>query len=535
LPPTPLSLSFTITIFHKLGSTDSVTIKDLYFNSHAIVIGISNYKDPNLKLTNPVNDAKAMAKILKEKYGFNNVKLLLDKDATKEKLEEIFEDYIRGDIVTQKDRLLVYYSGHGDIRSSSNQQGRQIEESFLIPHDAKPGTYASYLKMNTITDNCGLCNAKHILLILDSCFSGTAFLNARAVVEKPKKITDEYLKGIISKRAIQAVAATDKNQPADDKSTLNPDHGAFTGVLLKILNDEPVPDNDGILTASEVGSYLEKNVPRSGIPQNPISGHLPGSEVGEFIFNVFNVSKSQSTLDNSVLKKPIDFSSFITIRDQGPDVAGMLYSVVYAMEVSLAQRGDMTRLSARYIYEKLKTKDENPNPNSGVTTWSASFVIQQFGTVPESDWPYQSENRKLPEGMDWPSLNSIAEKYTARTFYLTSFEDIFFHLNNGRAVVMSHTVYPNFVDTKICDAKLYREKKFVISLTKEILAGYQVGRTMSTIIGFDPPTSLFKCAHTYGTGWGNEGFFYYEEKDARKVIILESSFAVEMNKLDNEN
>ena len=279
-----------------MASANSVTIKDLYFNSHAIVIGISNYKDPNLKLTNPINDAKAMATVLKEKYGFNNIQLLLDNDATKEKLEGIFKDYIRGDVITNKDRLLVYYSGHGIIREGTNNRGQPSEESFLIPHDATRGVYASYVDMETITNNCGLCNAKHILLILDSCYSGSVFVTPRGGVEKPKKITDEYLKRIISKRTIQAVAATDNAQVALDRG-LNSNHGAFTGLLLDILNDDMDPDNDGILTASDVGSYLARNIPRYKIPQNPISGHLPGSDFGEFIFNVFDFSKSQLSGD----------------------------------------------------------------------------------------------------------------------------------------------------------------------------------------------------------------------------------------------
>lgn len=258
------------------------------------MIGISEYQEEKWRLKNPTNDAKEMAKILKEKYGFNSVELILDKDATKQKLARIFEDYIRSDVITGKDRLLVYYSGHGDIRPGKDQQQRPLEESYLIPCDAEPGIYSTYLKMDSITDNCIRCKAKHVLLILDSCFSGAAFIVARSSGEKPKKITDEYLRRISNMRTIQAVAATDKVQPALD-SGLTSNHGAFTGCLLDILNDEMDPDEDGILTASEVGAYLEKIVPRRKIPQNPVWGHLPGSEVGEFIFNVFNVSKPNST------------------------------------------------------------------------------------------------------------------------------------------------------------------------------------------------------------------------------------------------
>ena len=151
------------------------------------MIGISEYQEDELRLRNPINDAKEMAKILKEKYDFDDIKLILDKNATRQKLAEIFEDYIRSDVMTEKDRLLVYYSGHGAIRPGTDQQGRVFEESYLIPYDAKSGVYSSYVNMDSITSNCARCKAKHVLLILDSCYSGTAFLVGRGPVEKPKK------------------------------------------------------------------------------------------------------------------------------------------------------------------------------------------------------------------------------------------------------------------------------------------------------------------------------------------------------------
>ncbi|MEO9320328.1 MAG: tetratricopeptide repeat protein [Nitrososphaera sp.] len=267
-----------------------ISVKELYTRSYAIVIGISSYKDERLKLKNPVNDAKEVARVLKEKHGFDEVQLILDSEATRENLASIFDDKIRSKEVTRDDRLLVYYSGHGDIRASADQQENTYSESFLIPFDAKYGTYSSYLNLDIITRNCRLCSAKHVLLILDSCYSGTALIDRRSP-PRPDIVNDEYLKSITNKRSIQAVAATDKSQLALDSGVglgqLSSSHGAFTGCLLEILDSDFDPDNDGILTASELGQYLVKNVPRNDIPQNPLYGYLPGSEIGDFIFNIY--------------------------------------------------------------------------------------------------------------------------------------------------------------------------------------------------------------------------------------------------------
>ncbi|MEO9320330.1 MAG: caspase family protein [Nitrososphaera sp.] len=267
-----------------------LSIREIYSHSHAIVIGISCYKEERLNLNNPVNDAREVARVLKEKHGFDDVQLILDSEATLENLAQVFYDKIRSADITNDDRLLVYYSGHGDIRQSADQEGNSYAESFLIPFDAKLCVYSSYLNLDTVTKNCRLCSAKHVLLILDSCFSGTALVERRGT-PKPDIINDDYLKMITNTRSVQAIAATGKSQLALDSgiemSKLNSAHGAFTGILLQVLNSDFDPENDGILTASELGQYLVRNVPRGGIPQNPLYGYLPGSETGDFIFNIY--------------------------------------------------------------------------------------------------------------------------------------------------------------------------------------------------------------------------------------------------------
>jgi tetratricopeptide (TPR) repeat protein len=283
------------------SSAGDLSIRELYTKSHAIVIGISNYRDEKLRLKNPVNDANAIAKVLRENHGFDDVELIIEEDASKQKLELLFEDRIRSSEITKDDRLLIYYSGHGEVRQSTDQQGRHYEESYILPYDARLGSFGSYLNLNTVTDNCQRCSAKHVLLILDSCYSGTALIQGRNL--KPdEQITDEYLRRITSKRSLQALAATDRTQLALDSGSgivgLSMEHGAFSGCLLDVLSRKFDPDNDGILTASEVGSFLQKNIPRSKIPQNPLYGYMPGSENGEFIFNIYKVSQSRDAVSS---------------------------------------------------------------------------------------------------------------------------------------------------------------------------------------------------------------------------------------------
>ena len=79
----------------------------------ALIIGINDYESSVIPdLETPINDATAIAKVLKEKYGFE-VKLLLDQEATR---EAIYKE-LRSLAVSRKsnDSVLIYFAGHGDL------------------------------------------------------------------------------------------------------------------------------------------------------------------------------------------------------------------------------------------------------------------------------------------------------------------------------------------------------------------------------------------------------------------------------------
>jgi pimeloyl-ACP methyl ester carboxylesterase len=139
----------------------------------------------------------------------------------------------------------------------------------------------------------------------------------------------------MAKKAIQAIAATDKNQVAlDDNMNQNTmqngdgaHHGAFTGYLLDYLNNPNVLDQNGILTATQVGSYLQKAVPRGQISQNPVYGPLYGTEGAEFIFQIFAQSKTNS-IDDQPVNQPLsdllraeDVEQFNLLRGEAPNLA----------------------------------------------------------------------------------------------------------------------------------------------------------------------------------------------------------------------
>ena len=146
--------------------------------NYLFAIGISSYQkfDP---LPNAVKDIKDLAQLLLEEYSFEQVQLLMDQEANKDNIVDKLNDLRR--IVKPNDRLLIYYSGHGYMDG---------ERGFWIPVDAEPDKVSSYVSNADVHDTIKSIKAKHLLLISDSCFSGS--LLTRDVSTKMEGAFEEW-------------------------------------------------------------------------------------------------------------------------------------------------------------------------------------------------------------------------------------------------------------------------------------------------------------------------------------------------------
>ena len=135
---------------------------------YALVIGDNDYRMLP-KLQTAANDAKEVARILRERYGFdvtllvnaNRYDILAALNALRERL-------------TDEDNLLIYYAGHGEL-DRKNQRGN------WLPIDAKPNSSANWISNITITDILNAMSVKQLLVVADSCYSGSIDTCALAV------------------------------------------------------------------------------------------------------------------------------------------------------------------------------------------------------------------------------------------------------------------------------------------------------------------------------------------------------------------
>lgn len=243
-----------------------------YGNSWAIVIGINRYsKAPRLNYA--VNDAKSVvAALQKLDFAPDKILLLLDREATKQRIEQLFYGTLRK--AMPEDRVFVFFAGHG-VTASLPRGG---EEGYLLPVDGDPDDLPlTAIAMDDVRKIARRIPAKHILFAVDSCYSGFAI--SRAAGET--KFDARYLESVTKEPAVQIITAGRKGEEVLEEEG----HGLFTRRLLTGLSGLADIDQNGVITAQELATWLESRVVRdSQDRQHPQYSRLDGE--GQFVFIV---------------------------------------------------------------------------------------------------------------------------------------------------------------------------------------------------------------------------------------------------------
>jgi peptidoglycan/xylan/chitin deacetylase (PgdA/CDA1 family) len=251
---------------------------DVYGKSWAVVIGINNYQSwPKLQYA--VNDAQSVAEHLSSKLGFakENIITLFDKDATSERITEVL-GYQMADpkVIKENDRVFVFYAGHGATREMPG--GKSL--GYIIPVDADTEKFQNRgISMTQLNDFSALIPAKHVYFVMDSCYSGLALTRAGVSVGQ----SVNYIQQITGRKARQILTAGGADQQVSDGGPGG--HSIFTWTFLQALDGLADTDNNGYVTASELGTYVAPVV-ASYSDQTPAFGNMLGSEGGDFVFKV---------------------------------------------------------------------------------------------------------------------------------------------------------------------------------------------------------------------------------------------------------
>ncbi len=238
-------------------------------NYYALIIGNEiNQKLP--RLTSAAEDARNVDKLLRERYGF---KTILLENATRKQIMKAMNDVEK--LITENDNVLVYYAGHGTFKGG---------EGYWQPTDAEPDDDAAWIKISAVTDRLAVLKARHIMVVVDSCYSGAMSRSAIARFDQTMApdIREKWARQMLRVKS-RTVLTSGGLQPVLDKGEGK--NSIFAASFIEVLKD-----NKGVLEGYRLFNKLLPDVVQTskklGLQQDPTYAPIrnAGHESGTFFF-----------------------------------------------------------------------------------------------------------------------------------------------------------------------------------------------------------------------------------------------------------
>jgi Caspase domain len=228
----------------------------------AVIFGNERYADfPALRT--PLADTRAIAAVLEKDYGFT-VRIVTN--ATRYQMLSALSQLRRD--ATEQDNVLVYYAGHGYLDDSTSR-------GYWLPIDAEHDNVANWLSTSDITDMLAGIQARHALILADSCFSGTLLRSVGGAVAIDERNT--LLRKLASKRS-RTIMTSGGLEPVIDGGGSG--HSVFADAVLSALRG----NRDSI----EAGRLFMQVRDRIALRASQTPQYAPlrnaGHDGGDFIF-----------------------------------------------------------------------------------------------------------------------------------------------------------------------------------------------------------------------------------------------------------
>lgn len=222
----------------------------------AVVIGESDYQKLE-DLPTAVNDARAVAKLLEEKYGFEVTRL---ENANRQQIVDAIRNSGKG--LTDRDNLIIFFAGHGSI---------EAEKGYWQSVEAELDM-SNWISPTAIRDLLIDHPARRTLILADSCYSGAL---ARGTLAPSKDAEGKKARLVVSSGGTAPVIdSTDGT------------HSLFTRALLDVLaeSDGRVIDVQSLFP--RIRERVVDSARRAGREQNPELAVMAevGDEGGSFYF-----------------------------------------------------------------------------------------------------------------------------------------------------------------------------------------------------------------------------------------------------------
>lgn len=224
-------------------------------------LGIGNNKYlEHAELAGAIGDMNAVAKVLKQQYGFIMESADLLENATCKQMYQAFERYVE---MEPFDTLVLYYAGHGCTDNL-------CERPYWLPVDAGLDRHEKVRWIDSATIVGAVLakiQARHILVVSDSCFSGDMLRSRDLVAERPDGWEESALR-----YKSREILTSGMDTPVADQGLGG--HSPFAYHLLGALEDNEESWVDGFCLWDRVRRGVTGQIPQYGVLLH--AGHQNG-------------------------------------------------------------------------------------------------------------------------------------------------------------------------------------------------------------------------------------------------------------------
>ncbi|MDM8537149.1 caspase family protein [Desulfobacterales bacterium HSG17] len=242
-----------------------------------LVIGVSRYANKTANLQYADKDAISVAEFLKKQenglFTETRIKTLINEQVTRQSIIENISTHLNK--AAPDDIVFIFIAGHG-IKHT------QTGSYYFIPHDADFNSVLSKgMRMSDFEESVKIIsqNVKKVILVVDTCQSGSLKINARAGgtgqdLVAAMKETEGLFVLSASKGGEYALEDTSFKLNKNDTG-----HGAFTYALINAMSGLANYDNNNYISLNEIFHYVAKQVPQITNGQQHPYFRIQGTDV----------------------------------------------------------------------------------------------------------------------------------------------------------------------------------------------------------------------------------------------------------------
>ena len=223
------------------------------------------------RLSTATADGEAIADMLRQRFGYQ---VSMVRDGSRQQMLSALQSLRQA--AGPQDQILIYYAGHG-------QMDPVTARGYWIPVDGDEKDITRWVSVIDVTDQLSAMQARHVLVVADSCYAGTMMRSLLPQVDEA--LTAEQRRAplrFLAERRARVALTSGGLEPVVDGGSV--DHSLFARSLLDVLGQVqgPVAAQELFGAVSSRFAYLGRRLNVQQQPQYAPIG-FAGHEAGDFV------------------------------------------------------------------------------------------------------------------------------------------------------------------------------------------------------------------------------------------------------------